>query len=175
LKVPFYLLGLLIRYGPQHGYKLKQKLGEISDFTKIKLPTIYYHLERMEENEFLTAASEREGNRPERTVYTITDLGKEHFKNLLKKLMNEKYAPEFGLDGVLYFFEAVNKDDFVNILISKKSAIEKMLQTLCRHQQSSMQELNESSKRFAGAIFNHHIYHLEAEIKWIETVVKEVP
>lgn len=47
MKVPFYILGLLMRYGPQHGYNIKQLVSDgISDFAKIKLPTIYYHLKK---------------------------------------------------------------------------------------------------------------------------------
>jgi DNA-binding PadR family transcriptional regulator len=60
--IPFYILGLLQRFGPQHGYQLKKIIGEqLSDFTQIKLPTIYYHLEKMEADGLLAANSEKPG------------------------------------------------------------------------------------------------------------------
>ena len=46
LMIPLYILGLLLRFGPQHGYQIKKLLEEqLEDFTQIKLPTVYYHLE----------------------------------------------------------------------------------------------------------------------------------
>ena len=54
--IPLYILGMLLRYGPQHGYQIKKLLAEqLADFTDIKLPTIYYHLEKMEASGLITA------------------------------------------------------------------------------------------------------------------------
>ncbi len=40
-----YILGIIKRHGPIHGYDIKQILDEhVSDFVHIKLPNIYYHL-----------------------------------------------------------------------------------------------------------------------------------
>ena len=47
--IPLYILGLLLRFGPQHGYQIKKLLeDQLGDFTQIKLPTVNYHLEKME-------------------------------------------------------------------------------------------------------------------------------
>uniref|UniRef100_UPI000AEE63EC PadR family transcriptional regulator n=1 Tax=Clostridium sp. NkU-1 TaxID=1095009 RepID=UPI000AEE63EC len=65
--IPLYILGLLQRYGPQHGYQIKKIIAEqLSDFTQIKLPTIYYHLEKMETDGLLSANREKSGSRPEK-------------------------------------------------------------------------------------------------------------
>lgn len=86
MSVPFYLLGLLIRFGPQHGYRLKQMVeDEIADFAKIKMPNIYYHLNKLCEEGYLNSIQNREGNRPEKSVYQITDEGKAYFGKLAKK------------------------------------------------------------------------------------------
>jgi len=50
------ILGLLQRFGPQHGYYIKKLISEeLADFTQIKLPTIYYHLEKMNADGLLFA------------------------------------------------------------------------------------------------------------------------
>ena len=37
--IPLYILGFLLRYGPQHGYQIKKLISEqMADFTSIKLP-----------------------------------------------------------------------------------------------------------------------------------------
>ena len=121
MKIPFYLLGLLIRYGPQHGYRLKQIIEEtISDFAKIKLPTIYYHLDKLKENGYVAETTDKEGNRPEKMVYTITDKGEEYYDELLMKQLTESYSPEFSIDGVLYFRDRADHNTLLEELVRKK-------------------------------------------------------
>ena len=57
-----------------HGYKIKQLIAERAlDFAHIKLPTIYYHLEKLQAKGFVTSEIEKEGKRPDRFDYTITE------------------------------------------------------------------------------------------------------
>ena len=78
--IPLYILGMLLRYGPQHGYQIKKMLMEqMADFTDIKLPTIYYHLDKMEAAGLITARNVKEGVRPEKRVYHVSDQGNRHF------------------------------------------------------------------------------------------------
>ncbi len=103
--IPLYILGLLQRFGPQHGYQIKKIIAEqLADFTQIKLPTIYYHLEKMETDGLLSANREKPEGRPEKTIYTITDKGIVAFKNLIAGLIEFEYRPTFPSDGVFYFF-----------------------------------------------------------------------
>jgi DNA-binding PadR family transcriptional regulator len=78
--IPLYILGLLQRFGPQHGYQIKKIIAEqLSDFTQIKLPTIYYHLEKMEADALLTASCEKAGSRPEKPYIQLLTREKTHF------------------------------------------------------------------------------------------------
>jgi DNA-binding PadR family transcriptional regulator len=67
--VPVYILGLLLRFGPQHGYQIKKLVSEyLSDFTQIKLSLIYFHLEKMHKDGLLQAVQDKNTNRPKKTV-----------------------------------------------------------------------------------------------------------
>ncbi|WP_243158096.1 PadR family transcriptional regulator [Aminipila terrae] len=104
MKIQFYILGLLLRYGPQHGYMLMQKVEEqISDFAHIKLPAIYYHLDKLNQNGYISAACQKDGNRPEKTVYSITAEGEKYFDGLLKKMQAEELKLELPFDGIIFF------------------------------------------------------------------------
>ena len=173
MKIPFYLLGLLIRCGPQHGYSLKQIVEEqISDFAKIKLPTIYYHLQKLKEQGFISEQIDKDGNRPEKMVYSITDHGREHFDDLLVSSLKEDYSPEFLLDGVLFFIERADRDRLNLELNKKKDEMEKKLEMLKRHKKNSLGYLDGEAARCAEAIFDHHHCHLEAELTWLERTIK---
>ena len=87
--IPLYILGLLLRFGPQHGYQIKKLLAEqLEDFTQIKLPTIYYHLEKMEEAGLIISQNAKEGTRPEKKVYHVSESGCKRFRELLYRTLD---------------------------------------------------------------------------------------
>jgi len=165
--IPLYILGLLRRFGPQHGYQIKKIIAEqLSDFTQIKLPTIYYHLEKMEADGFLAANCEKPGFRPEKTVYTITDKGTEAFRKMLFDLLEFNYRPAFPADGVFYFSDNLEPE-----IISKniKIYIEKLKNILVhleKHGNETMQFIPYEMKLMVNIIFSHHVRHYQAELDW---------
>jgi DNA-binding PadR family transcriptional regulator len=172
MKIPFFILGLLLRYGPRHGYRLKQIIEEeVSDFAKIKLPTIYYHLDKLKENGHVTETIGKDGNRPEKMVYKITETGKKYFEELLTEQLKASYSPEFSIDGVLYFRERAEHVFFREELEKKKREIEIKLQILERHQANALDKLGGESRLSAELIFEHHRFHLQAELMWLKKAI----
>lgn len=176
MKIPFYILGLLLRYGPQHGYSLMQIIEErISDFAKIKLPTIYYHLDKLKEKGYIAETVDKEGNRPEKLVFTITETGKKYFDLLLEKQLKEMYSAEFPLDGILYFSEKIDNEKLKKELLNKKKHIADKLKILHSHKKNTLANIHPLGYFNAEAIFDHHICHFEAELVWLEKTLKGLP
>ena len=175
MKVPFYILGLLIRYGPEHGYRLKQIMeAQIADFAHIKLPTLYYHLENLAKKGYIDAVSVKDGNRPEKTVYSITKSGREYFSLLCHKLLKEVLVMELPLDGLLFFSECVPVDNIVQELGKRKITLENQLKLLETHRAVSMPQIAAEGKAYARLIFEHHQLHMEAELAWIKNALHEL-
>jgi DNA-binding PadR family transcriptional regulator len=173
MKIPFYLLGLLIRYGPQHGYSLKQLIEErISDFAKIKLPTIYYHLQKLKEQGYVSESLDKDGNRPEKYVYTITEKGYQYFDILFDKQLRESYSPEFALDGVLFFTERIDKERLLIELQTKKEVLLERISQLEFHKKMAMERMPDPGRLPANLIFEHHEDHLRAELSWLDKAIK---
>ncbi|AWI05677.1 PadR family transcriptional regulator [Clostridium drakei] len=175
MKIQLYILGLLMRYGSQHGYSIKQIVSDnIAAFAKIKLPTIYYHLDKLSEKGYINSVIEKDGNRPEKTVYSITDSGIAYFNSLLNKILAENYSVEFDFDGVLYFSDFADKDAVIKNLNRQKEYIENKLKELARTKDNTVSKLLPDYRSYCISIFNHHIYHLETELKWINETLKEL-
>ena len=167
--IPLYVLGLLLRYGPQHGYQLKKTISEeLADFTQIKLPSIYYHLEGMEKNGLLSASSEKTDNRPEKTIYAITPKGKKAFEGLLTKQLNTHYRPTFDNDAIFYFSDALPQEQIVQALENERQNLRLSLETIARHQKESMQFVPDDARTMVEIIFSHHAHHMQAELDWVE-------
>ncbi|MBF4695811.1 PadR family transcriptional regulator [Fusibacter ferrireducens] len=173
MKVPFYILGLLLRYGPQHGYKLMQLIEErISDFAKIKLPTLYYHLQKLDEQAYISRSMDKEGNRPEKFIYTITEKGINYYDVLYNQMLEEEYSPEFAIDGVLFYSDQADQSVLFSKLEKKKNDLGIKIEQIKNHKITSMAHIDDQGQKCAELIFDHHICHLEAEYSWLNSVLK---
>ncbi|BAL00847.1 putative PadR family transcriptional regulator [Oscillibacter valericigenes Sjm18-20] len=167
--IPLYILGLLQRFGPQHGYQIKKTIAEqLSDFTQVKLPTIYYHLEKMEANGLLSASREKPGSRPEKTIYTITDQGEESFQGMLAGLLDFEYRPTFPSDGVFYFSDSLHTAEIAEHLKNYIEKLRGIIDSIQKHKKETLQVVPEETKTMVQIIFSHHERHYQAELDWAE-------
>jgi DNA-binding PadR family transcriptional regulator len=93
-------MNLLMEH-PMHPYEMKLKMKERGHDQVIRLKggSIYDTVERLEDGGFITSqAPSREGRRPERTVYAITDNGRDEIRDWLAELLAEPVHeyPQFG-------------------------------------------------------------------------------
>lgn len=175
MKIPMYILGVLKRFGPQHGYQIKKIFSErISDFTQIKLPVIYYHLEKMQQKGLLSSQKEKQQNKIEKTVYSITNKGESEFHGMLKDLYDFEYRPDFLNDALLFFMDSLKQEEFFASLETYIVKLEKGIHTLNEHKKNVDQFLPEDAKTMSACIFDHHECHYKAELLWAEEVLKKL-
>lgn len=173
--IPLYILGLLQRYGPQHGYQIKKIIAEqLSDFTQIKLPTIYYHLEKMETDGLLSANREKPGSRPEKTIYTITDKGIAAFKNMIAGLVEFEYRPTFPSDGVFYFSDYIENTEILSHLTAYVHKLNTTISNIEKHREETMHFVPEEDRTMVNIIFSHHLHHYRAELEWAEETLNRL-
>ena len=146
----------------------------MADFTQIKLPTIYYHLEKMEADGLIDGIREKETGRPEKTVYTITEKGAMTFQSKLHDLMKFEYRPQFPSDGVFFFSDALDPKDILAHLEAYNKVLHKTNSAIVQHQNDTMQFVPDAVKTTAMIIFDHHLKHYQAELDWAEEALKNI-
>jgi DNA-binding PadR family transcriptional regulator len=169
-KVQLYVLGLLARYGPQHGYQLKQRVNDqVADFARIELGNIYYHLGRMEQAGLVQATREQEGRRPERAVYAITADGERAFEQMLEQALQSEYWAEFTIDAALYFVDrlAAPGRQLGEALARRERKLDDVLAFLREHRDQVLKHIPAPGRVTAAALFRHHELHYEAELSWV--------
>lgn len=173
--IPLYVLGLLQRYGPQHGYQLKKTISEeLADFTQFKLPTIYYHLEKMSAQGLIAGSSGKTGARPEKTVYAITQAGRDAFSAGLREQLTEQYRPVFSNDALFYFSDHLQKEEIASSLFRRRDVLQQSLQAIEEHKQQTLAFIPEDAKPMVNIIFSHHEYHFRAELEWVEYALTQM-
>jgi DNA-binding PadR family transcriptional regulator len=171
MTIPLYLLGLLYRHGPMHGYQLKKMIeSNLSDFTRIKLSIIYYHLEKMEKEGLLTSIPE--GGK---TVYSISEKGKSEFQSLLKQFLEFELQLSFDSDAVFYFSGFLPAESIRESLEAYRLKLTESLQSLKGHRKESLKFLPEEAQKSARVIFSRHERHYRAELDWVKKSLISYP
>lgn len=82
--VDLMLLGALMQK-PLSAYEIKKDMEfkQIKDWIKISTPSIYKNLVKLYKEGYLDGKVVREGEMPEKTVYTINDKGRKYFMKLM--------------------------------------------------------------------------------------------
>lgn len=164
----FYILGLLIRHGPQHAYQMKQILEEdTEDLAGIQVPTIYYHLGKLKNSGYISVTADKESGRPEKMIYSITEKGEDYFFKLLKKMQVDIFEIAWPLDAAVFRKNRMDMQEFSALIKNAIQEIESILELAVNHKDKNFACSPDEYKYNLSAIFDHHIYHLQADLKWL--------
>lgn len=91
-----------------------QKLVEyrnISKWVKISTPSIYKKVIQLEQKGFISSRMEKEGNMPEKAVYSLTESGKAEFKKLMHELSKKPIHMFLDFNAVIVNLESMTKEE----------------------------------------------------------------
>jgi len=120
------VLSLLIE-SPMHPYEMKMRIKERGheQVIQVKGGSLYDTVERLQRQGLIQPKeTEREGRRPERTVYTITDAGRDELRTWLRQLLAEPAHEYPKFAAALAFMLALDKDEVLRLLRMRTSMIE---------------------------------------------------
>lgn len=167
------ILGFL-RERPLYGYEIKSIIEDhMGDWTNIAFGSIYFALGKLADEGFIEkVATEQAGSRPSRSVYQITEAGREEFLRLLRRVWQNYERQFFSFDIGLFFMEVLPQDEIMGYLQNRITQLEMTLVHLNAHQS---EEINhEEVPALAAAIFNHTRVHIQAELEWTCDVLAKV-
>lgn len=155
-------LGLL-HEGPKHGYEIKRILeSELIPFIGLKIKSIYYPLKQMEKLGLIQKDIGREGNYPEKFVYSITPKGEKIFQHLVTESFLSIERPYFSIDLALYFLPYVDKD------IAKKRLRARII--FLKRIQRDLENL----KKTVNPLKQHLLVILEHETDLVSAEIKSI-
>ena len=155
------VLGLLSD-SPRYGYEIKMIIDNVmSHIVDISSGSLYYGLKKLEKQEFVVATgTERVGNRPERSVYEITDEGRRMLKRELPKVIFPHSRPIFPVNLGLYFFDAISPKEQCRRFLIKEAYLKKIL----AYFQEIEEQMREATPTRHMFILRHTIMLIEMEI-----------
>ncbi len=168
------VMNLLMEH-PMHPYEMKLKMKERGHDQVIRLKggSIYDTVERLEEGGFITAqAPSREGRRPERTVYAITETGREEITAWMREMVAQPVNdyPQFA--AALAFLAVLEKDEVVRLLRARTALLESQIdrnQKVLENLQTTL-----AIPRLFLVEAEYGVVMNRAELEWVRSLIRDI-
>ena len=162
------LLGLIEQHS-MHGYEMfefiDKRLGARSDLTK---PTAYRLLEHLHAKGYVSRHAEREGKRPERLVYELTENGRMHLVGLLREQLADSPNVVYPGNIALLFASILSAGDRLELIERRRSA------AADRVAQSTAARDHHQPGSAAYLVLDHDLALQSAELQWLDASMEAV-
>jgi DNA-binding PadR family transcriptional regulator len=167
------LLALLAPGSPMHPYQMAtvlRRTGKEHDM-KIKWGSLYTVVQNLEKHGFITATgSDRDGRRPERTVYAITDAGRAELRDWLSELVAVP-EPEFPrFEAALSVLGVLPPDEVTALLEQRVRALDAGIAA----ERAMLAEAAREVPRVFLVESEFALAMREAEAAWVRSLLREL-
>jgi DNA-binding PadR family transcriptional regulator len=169
-----FVLGIMSR-GPTYGHHIKQiiSVSYAEQWLSLSDKHVYYILSKLAKQGLITIREERHGNTPPRKVATITEAGRISLLDNLKEsaLINARTHNAFdAVFAIISYSPDIAGAEALDILKQRRQTLVRRLGE--DHPDVPPEMIADRFGRAAWALFDKGHKLLEAEIRWIESVIQ---
>jgi DNA-binding PadR family transcriptional regulator len=166
------ILGLLYEE-THHGYELDKivKARGMRIWTEIGFSSIYYVLKKMEKKGLITSRMQQVTGKPPRSVYSITDLGRQMMREQVGLVLSEYQKSSSPFDLGIAYHGVLSPDavllsfgQYLRSLDEKANEVEQLIQKR-REEQASYHVI---------AILERTLAHVKTERAFVESLVMKI-
>jgi DNA-binding PadR family transcriptional regulator len=166
------VLGLLIEK-PMHPYEMSSTMRERVKEESIKLNygSLYSVVDSLLRHGLIEVQETvREGRRPERTVYSVTDLGRTEFVDWLSELVAVPVKEYTQFEAALSLLPGLPPDEVVRLLMTRRTRLESEIIGT----QAVLDRMTDLGM-YLMAIELDYVHELrKAELAFVERVIKQI-
>jgi DNA-binding PadR family transcriptional regulator len=175
------LLGLLASKS-MHGYEVRQQMKQAAMEYWVDVPqgSVYPALQRMAADGFLEAVEvTRDGKRPTKTVYRITDEGRAEHLRLLRNAWVDPALTGFPVDVALFFVWFLPEEEIAMLLSERIDRLDQRLANLAltrqdNHAAAEIFDLPGPYMEMLSDLSEHAEATLETERVWAERILSRL-
>jgi len=167
------ILALLVRE-PLHPYEMRHRIRvqELDRIMKFPHGTLYSTVERLAADELIEPVEvNREGRRPERTVYQVTDAGRDQLTDALRDGLMRSVNEYPALATALAFASLLTPQEVAQLLDRRRIALDARLSAniaaIDATIKTGMARINLIETEYIAAL-------LRAERDWLESTVDDI-
>jgi DNA-binding PadR family transcriptional regulator len=164
----------LLHEGPMHPYEIActMRHRRMEESIKLNYGSLYHTVESLQRDGLIEPAeTEREGRRPERTVYALTETGRIRFMDRLSSMIRYPTREYPHFEAGLCFLSQMEPSEANDLLRARAATIEREIENrraeLDRLRQRGLSRLSLIDAEFDQAI-------RMAELNWIRTLTEDI-
>lgn len=122
----------MIKEHPQSAYELQKSVEyrNISRWVKISTPSIYKKVVQLEQKGYISGKTIKEGNMPEKSIYSITESGETYFNKLMEKTSKESVSIFLNFNAVIMNLNFVTEEERSILLDNIADGIKDLKETI---------------------------------------------
>jgi DNA-binding PadR family transcriptional regulator len=164
----------LLHERDMHPYEMQQLIRDRGTDHVIKLTpgALYHTVERLARHELIAAVeTARAGRRPERTVYAITEAGRDEFTDTLRDMIRRpmKEYPLFG--AAVEMLQALDPQDAARLLEQRSVALEANIAAV---EQLLASLLKRGLTRLQVVEIEYMMTLIQAELSWVRAIGDDI-
>jgi DNA-binding PadR family transcriptional regulator len=159
---------------PMHPYEMVSVMRERGKHESVRLrySSLYSVVEALEREGLVSPLETlREGRRPERTIYGLTEVGRVEFLSWLRELLREPVKEYTQFAAGLSFLPALLPDEAAALLEERVGRLEEEVEEMRSRLDAAMEQ---GVARLFLVEAEHELILREAELSWVRELVCEI-
>ena len=160
---------------PMHPYEMVTLMRERGKHETVRLrySSLYSVVSALEREELIVARETvREGRRPERTIYEITDAGREEFLTWLRELVREPVKEYTQFAAGLSFLAGLPPEEAIALLRERVGRLEEETREMRSQLDAAMEQYG--LPRLFLVESEHELMLRKAELEWVRDLVRDI-
>ena len=164
------ILGIISEH-PMNAYELTRYIEEksINKLLKISNPSIYKSSKRLYKSGYFKGKTIRDGELPEKVVYSINKKGKDYFYKLMKQYSSEIKPFYLECNTFLWNIGKLKKEEGMNMLKNLQNSLLLFKDWIIKHEQENLLNAPFASRM----IIKQYRMILFTLVQWIEETIQE--
>jgi DNA-binding PadR family transcriptional regulator len=159
---------------PMHPYEMVSVMRERGKHESVRLrySSLYSVVEALQrEGLIFPLETVREGRRPERTIYGLTEAGRVEFLSWLRELLSEPVKEYTQFAAGLTFLPALRPDEAAALLEGRVRRLESDVEEMRSRLDAAMEQ---GVARLFLVETEHELVLRKAELSWVRELVREI-
>jgi len=163
----------LLRQRPMHPYEMQRLIRQChkDEFLDLKRGSLYHAIERLQRAGLIDVVeTSREGRRPERTVYHLTEAGELEVLNWLRELLAKPVSEPSQFLAALSFLPQLSTEDALDQMHMRASRLEMAIVALDAVLQRMIPRIGRAvlvEVEYARAM-------KQAELEWVRSLIEDL-
>lgn len=155
-----------------HPYEIRSTMKErsLDQIAKMQVGSLYYAIERMVEQNYIEAVEVISStNRPDKTVYRITEKGRSYFEKLLLSLLENSDPVYLPMYTALAFAKNADQAKMAAILAKRVEEVEHQVNFYYEEFTDHIGDV----PRTVLHVMAGHYEHAKTELKWLKKLYED--